>query len=269
MAQQGFQYEKNVSTRLKKVGLVKSTFEPVGAAHDRADLELYWKKQTINVELKIDAASGGSLALKWDGSKPKGKRWGFSDVSGDEEKQFLADLAESCGALAEINKNWTEIPAKFAREGAKSQEEKFIAHSWKQAKDRTAKKVVYSGELKKFTELKGALPGKVIADYYEKKDTFYINVGTSGFYLFSKKDPNNINQHCREKGITLVPSFSDAASVKYRARVQDKGGGNFQYTFELSFSISKSNNSPYNIGPIAGGGSVSIIENKLNLDCFT
>ena len=121
MAQQGFEYEKNVSKRLKKIGLVDSNFEPVGAAHDRADLEIYWKKQTINVELKTEGASGGSLALQWDGNKPKGKRWHFSDVSKDDEKQFLANLAESSGALSDLNKKWDKVPAKFARENLPQQ----------------------------------------------------------------------------------------------------------------------------------------------------
>jgi len=267
-AQQGFEYEKNVSKILKKKGLVKSDFEPVGAAHDRADLELYWNKDTINVELKIEAASGGSLALKWDGKKPKGKRWGFSDVSGDDEKQFLADLAESCGALDKLNKEWSSVPAKFASENSRDEKEKLLASIWKSAKDRESKKKVYQLELTKFKEINEKLPGKVIADYYEKKKTYYINVGTNGFYLFGKKDPNKINDNCKKKKLDLVPSFSDAADVKYRVRVQDKGGGNFQYTFELSFSIKKSNSSPYNIGPITGGGNVSIIEKNLNINCF-
>ena len=125
-----------------------------------------------------------------------------------------------------------------------------------------------SGAEEKFKEISETLPGSVISDYYEKKKTYYVNVGTNGFYIFGRKDPNKINEHCKEKGITKVPSFANSADVKYRVRVQPKGGGNFQYTFELSFSIKKSNNSPYNIGPIAGGGNVTIIENKLNVDCF-
>jgi hypothetical protein len=268
-AQQGFQYEKNVSDRLKKAGLVESGFQPVGAAHGRADLELFWKKDTINVELKIEAASGGSLALKWDGNKPKGKKWGFSDVSSDDEKQFLADLAESSGALAKLNSAWNDVPAKYARENSKDAGEKLLASFWKKAKDRESKKQIYKAELEKFKELKEKLPGTVIADYYEKKKTYYVNVGTNGFYIFGKKDPNKINENCRKKKLDLVPSFSDSADVSYRVRVQDKGGGNFQYTFELSFSIKKTNNSPYNIGPILGGGNVAIIENKLNIDCFS
>jgi hypothetical protein len=269
MAQQGFEYEKNVSKRLKKIGLVENDFEPVGAGHDRADLEIYWKKQTINVELKTEGASGGSLALQWDGNKPKGKRWHFSDVSKDDEKQFLANLAESSGALSDLNKKWDKVPAKFARKNSRENEEKLLSYAWKNAKDSNSKEIIYEMEKQKFKEISETLPGSVISDYYEKKKTYYVNVGTSGFYIFGRKDPNKINEHCREKGITKVPSFADSADVKYRVRVQPKGGGNFQYTFELSFSIKKSNNSPYNVGPIAGKGNVTIIENKLNVDCFT
>jgi hypothetical protein len=269
MAQQGFQYEKNVTKELQKIGLVKDDFQPVGAGHGRADLEIFWNEETINVELKTEGASGGSLVLKWDGNKPKGKRWHFSDVSGDDEKQFLANLAESSGALGDLNEKWNKVPAKFARENSKESEEKLLAYAWKNAKDINSKKRIYEMEKEKFKEISETLPGKVISDYYEKKDTYYINVGTNGFYIFGKKDPNKINDYCRKKGVARVPSFADSADVKYRVRVQPKGGGNFQYTFELSFSITKSNSSPYNVGPIPGKGNVTIIKNKLNVDCFT
>ena len=37
-------------------------------------------------------------------------------------------------------------------------------------------------------------------------------------------------------GLGGIPKFSEAITAKFRARVQDKGGGNYQFTFEMSFS---------------------------------
>ena len=127
---------------------------------------------------------------------------------------------------------------------------------------------MYYQELEKFPEINELLDGSVISDYYELKDTYYINVGTNGFYLLGTKDPAGINTNCENKNIPPVPSFADKASVKYRARVQAKGSGNFQYTFELSFTLKKSDNSPYNIGPCSGGGNVGIVKSRVNIDCF-
>jgi hypothetical protein len=254
-AQKGYEYEKNVANYLKKVSLVKPNFNPVGSMSNRADLELFWKKQTINVELKIEAASGGSLVLKWDASRGKGKQWGFADTSNDPEKNFLAELATDCGALKEINRQWTDIPLK---RDYKTPEEKM-------AVDKIPKDKRYEMEKQKFPEINDLLDGKVVAEYYALKDTYYINVGTHGFYLLGTKDPHKLNEECRKKKLPSIPSFSKAARVKYRARVQDKGGGNFQYTFELSFSLNKAATSPYNIGPCSGGGNVTIQKNKANI----
>lgn len=262
-AQQGFQYEKNVASFLQRKGLVDPSFNPAGATSESADLEMLWKKKKINVELKITAASGGSLVLKW-----KGGKWQFNDVSNDPEKQFLADLAKTSGALSKLNSTWKALPAKFANPNSTNKGEKMLALKLKNANTRAEKDAILAAEQKKFPEINQVLPGSVIADYYATKDTYYVNIGTNGFYRFGNADPAGINANCRAKNLPAVPSFASVATVKYRARVQPKGGGNFQHTFELSFSVSKSESSPYNIGPCSGGGSVAIIPRLANLACF-
>lgn len=262
-SQQGFKYEKNVSNFLKKKGLVDPNFNPAGSTSKQADLEMLWENKKINVELKITAASGGSLVLKWNRGK-----WQFDDVSDNPEKQFLADLAKSSGALTKLNKKWKDVPAKFASVTSSNKAEKMLALRWKNSKSRDEKDAVYEREKEKFPEINEELDGSVISEYYSLKDTYYVNVGTNGFYRFGSADPAGINRKCAAKGKPLVPSFADAAKVKYRARVQSKGKGNFQYTFELSFSVAQSKNSPYNIGPCSGENSVEIINRDVNIDCF-
>ena len=71
-----------------------------------------------------------------------------------------------------------------------------------------------------------------------QKKTYYVNVGTHGFYLMG-----NVNPY----GFGGIPRFSSAADAKYRARVQSKGGGNYQFTFEMAFSVRV--RSPFNIAP--------------------
>ena len=83
-----------------------------------------------------------------------------------------------------------------------------------------------------------------------------MNVGTHGFYLLGTKNPFKLNG---------VPRFSASAKATYRARVQYKGSGNYQFTFEMQFSMSRK--SEFNIAPV-DGKSVNIIKSKLNLSCF-
>ena len=65
--------------------------------------------------------------------------------------------------------------------------------------------------------------------------------------------------------LASVPSFGTSAKAIYRARVQYKGSGNYQFTFEMQFSMRQK--SPFNIAPI-DGKSVTILGSKANLDCF-
>jgi len=245
-AQKGFEYEKNASDFLKSKSLVDKNFRPAGAGHSQADLEVTHNKEVIDVELKITAASGGSLVLKYFKDRPNGKKWDFDTIpSTDKEKQFLADLARQVGALDKINKLWTNKPMK-----TNPQESNGIPkNKW------------YDIDKTNFDEINENIDAQYMADYYEKKNTYYVNVGDRGFYIFGKKDPKRLNQKLLKVGMSKIPSFADKASLKYRARVQSKGGGNYQYTFELSFSISTANKSPYNIAPI-DGKSVNILENN-------
>ena len=85
-----------------------------------------------------------------------------------------------------------------------------------------------------------------------------MNVGTHGFYLMGKSNPLKLKD---------VPTFGTNAKATYRARVQYKGSDNYQFTFEMQFSIPASKKSPFNIAPV-DGKSVKIIEKDLNLNCF-
>ncbi len=243
MAQQGFEYEKNAAKFLKTKGLVEASFHPAGASHATADLELTYKRKTEGCELKITAASAGSLVLKYDLIK---KSWSFNDVKNDPEKDFLVSVAKKVGALRMIDKEWNSVPLKF--KGSKLPPRK-----------------QYEVDHKNFKEISKDIPAKYIEDYYNEKKTYYVNVGTHGFYLFGRKDPFSLNSKLRDVGMDQIPSFGNSARARFRARVQAKGGGAYQFTFELSFSMMKT--SPYNIAPVVKG-TVNIDKAKVNLDCF-
>jgi hypothetical protein len=246
MAQQGFEYEKNAAKFLKEKNLVAPNFHPAGAGHATADLEITYKKQTEGCELKITAASAGSLVLKFNDKLPKGKKWYFNDVKGDPEKQFLVAVANRVGALKKINSEWDSKPLAFSETKIDGRKKYEIDH-------------------KNFGEVTQPINPKFISDYYNEKKTYYVNVGTHGFYTFGSKDPFGLNSKLRKNGMDTLPSFEQSSTARYRARVQAKGGGAYQFTFELSFSMKSA--SPYNIAPITKG-TVVIDKKRVNTDCF-
>lgn len=244
-AQQGFQYEINAANLLKTYGIVPKDFKPAGAGHNQPDLMLQYKSVLSGCELKISAASAGSLVLHYDENN-KRTPWGFGNIRPDEdEKKFLAHVADEAGFFDDVKKQWIKsgVPQKFRDKPT--------------IKD---KKRQYEADLKNFPDIKKEIPATFIEKYYHKKDTFYVNVGTHGFYMFGSKNPLELHPTKAP-----VPEFGKAAKAIYRGRVQYKGSGNYQFTFELQFSVKMK--SPYNIAPV-DGKNVNIIKSKLNLECF-
>lgn len=242
-AQQGFLYEVNAANFLKPLGYVPKSFVPAGASHDQPDLMILRNGVEAGCELKITAASAGSLVLKYDF---KDKKWKFGDIKSDEdEKLFIRDLANQIGLFDLIKKQWPEIPLKRDNDP-----------NLKTLLNGIPKKAIYERDRDTFKDIKGEIPATKIEDYYNKKKTYYVNVGTHGFYLMGNRNPLKLQG---------VPTFGTSAKATYRARVQYKGSDNYQFTFEMQFSMR--NKSPFNIAPV-GTGSVSIIKDKVNLGCF-
>lgn len=244
-AQKGFIYEQNAAKALKPMGFVPKNFTPAGAGHDQPDLMLLYNGKEAGCELKITAASAGSLVLKYNKSSGD---WSFGDIKADEkEKQFIADIAHEVKLFNRINKEWKGVPSKYAPKDA----------DWKAMFGNMAPKERYQRDLNIFRDIKGEIPATKIEQYYNKKATYYVNVGTHGFYLMGSRNPYKL------KG---VPKFGSSATATYRARVQYKGSGNHQFTFELQFSMKSK--SPYNIAPVTSKTNVAINKNAMDLSCF-
>lgn len=246
-AQQGFQYEINAAKILKPIGLVPKSFVPAGAGHDQPDLMLEYKKVKAGCELKITAASAGSLVLKYD-VKDKKNPWKFGDIKkDDDEKMFIKDLAKEVGLFDIIKKKWKEVPYKRDKD-----------LKWEATAGKLTPKKRYERDRDTFKDIRGEISATKIEQYYNKKKTYYVNVGTHGFYMMGTKNPLKLKD---------VPTFGSSAKATYRARVQYKGNDNYQFTFEMQFSIPSVKKSPFNIAPV-DGRTVNIIKKDLNLSCF-
>lgn len=267
-AQQGFEYEKNAINFLTPLGLSDGKF--AGASHDRPDIMLTVRGEHAGCELKISPTAGGSLVIKaYAQSSP---HWRFGEIEHDEtEKKFLADLAKSSGVLNEINRKW-QTPIFNISDRTPQWEKQMLKIPLRER---------YEADLKTCPDIREIMSPDAMTKYYNLKNTYYINVGTHGFYLLGNKDPLGLNERLKKAGLPLVPKFEDHCKITARVRCQSKGvtkadaeekskgrigGQGYQFTFTIEFALPK-NSTPYNIAPIAGN-SVSILKDKANIKCL-
>ena len=131
----------------------------------------------------------------------------------------------------------------------------------------------YDHDLQNCRDIFFDLPKSTISDYYNLKDTYYINVATHGFFLLGNKDPAKLQSGL--KGTDKIPLWDNNHKAVLRIRIQSKGvtkalaaekrtgwpsagAQGYQITMEIQFkNVSKSQ---YNIGPIVG--KTANIDNK-------
>ena len=160
-AQQGFQYEINAAKVLKPMGLVPKDFVPAGAGHDQPDLMLVHKNIKAGCELKITAASAGSLVLKYN-SKNKANPWSFGDVKdAEDEKQFIMDLAKEVKLFDIIKKQWKTVPFKREKDAL-----------WEATAGKMTPKKRYERDRDTFKDIRGEISATKIEQYYNRKDTY-------------------------------------------------------------------------------------------------
>jgi hypothetical protein len=139
----------------------------------------------------------------------------------------------------------------------------------------------YDIDLKTCPDIKMNLPANAMTKYYNLKNTFYINVGTHGFYLLGTRDPLGLNDRMKKAGKPLIPKFEDVCKITARVRCQSKGvtkadaaekskrmigAQGYQFTFTIEFALPR-NTTPYNIAPI-NGTNVNIIEKNADFTCL-
>jgi len=270
-SQQGFEYEKNAVAYLKNYSF--SDGAVAGASHTRPDLMLTVYGKKSGCELKISPTAGGSLVLKYYSKKTP--HWQFGEVDHDQtEKVFLRELATRSGVLQAVNKQWY-IPPFLIEDRDRKHEQIMLQIPLRQR---------YEADLKACMDVRIPLESSAMSNYYNIKDTYYINIGTHGFFLLGRKDPLGLNDNLRKNKKPIVPIFESVAKITARVRCQSKGvtkadaaekskrqigAQGYQFTFTLEFSL-PTNSSPYNIAPLASNGkSVTILTGKESLlDCF-
>jgi hypothetical protein len=264
MPQQGFVYGSNSYNALQKFGITVGGV--AGASSNKPDISIITAsiKNPSGCELKISPTAAGSLVLKYY----KGK-WDFGEVAGDPEKLMMREIADKYKLLENMNTTgaagarWRgKVPVLQNDATGK----KILTGSIKDKREAYNIDIVqFKGE----NEIHINVPARAICDYYNKKKTYYLNVGTHGFYLMNRFDPLKLNNKLQKK----IEDFSNCASARIRVRCQYKGSGDYQFVMTLEFfNVRKS---PYNLCPITSPNNVNIniaayndINNKMLLKAF-
>lgn len=230
-SKKGFIYEQNVARYLANKGLARRG--NAGSKSDRPDIILKQRGLTAGCELKIHGKSAGSLRLHYDN-----KVWHFAeDPEHALEKEVLRNLSSKYGILDIINRRW-KAPAKW---------------------DTSRKMTSYERmEIDKgqFPEINVPVGAWELGHYYNAKDTWYLNIGSAGFYLLSKRDPLYINKKLKTRKDELVPLFADngSATCNCRLQIKDTSRGNYGFILALRVRVPVLGRSPYNIGALLGDG---------------
>lgn len=211
----GIVYESRINKLLKKNKVQKMSFIPAGSDSNAPDAILTLGTKDYKVEIKLDAkVDFGQASLDYDVNKKKWSLGGADTASAIQMREFL----DSIGVPKFVNKKWGPkgAPRKFTIPPAQFKQID-VAHDYKTFKD-------------EFVDI----PPSAVADYYNSKNTYYIQIGGYGLYYMGK-DIANLG----------VPEFDS----KLRLRIRLKRGGsypiyNYRFTTAIqaiSASLSKSN----------------------------
>lgn len=200
----GFQYEVNINTALKKAGAQRSNFQPAGADSNAPDAEIRVAGKDYKVEVKLDTkVDFGQGSLDYDLKQKKWTLGGAKTASAIQMREFL----EAIGVPRLVNKAW----------GPKGPPRKFTVPT------AFYTKADVDFDYANFKDQFVDIPNTAVADYYNTKHTYYIQIGKNGFYYMGN-DPANIG----------CPEFN----LKLRLRIRLKrGGSNPIYNYRFTTAI--------------------------------
>lgn len=212
--ERGFIYERHIFQTLLAENLTNNTRRPSQSDNKKPDTAFLVGNKYYNLEVKLDlSADFGQGTLRYNFND---KKW-FTHAESAKMKELLDYYKVDEFA----NKEWSKIPNKVNKNDI----------------GRTATNNLTQLQIRedvanfpdKYLTLRGRNP---IAEYYNSKDVYYIQIG--GFYGFYYLGQDKANLG--------VPEFNPREQ-KIRIRRKGSGGGNYRFTTALlvSTNIPRSN----------------------------
>lgn len=198
----GFIYEETINSLLKKYKLQSNSFKGAGSDPNAPDAKLTVEGTDYKVEVKLDTkVDFGQGSLDYDLAKKKWILGGAKTSSAEQMREFLTAI----GVSKLVNKEWPKTPRKFT-----------VSPKFYTPED---VKYDYANFKDKFVNI----PGNAVSNYYNSKETYYIQIGKSGLYYMGS-DPAKIG----------CPQFT--LGLKLRIRLK-RGGSNPIYNYRFTTAI--------------------------------
>jgi hypothetical protein len=163
----GFLYEQVINKNLKAAGVQKKSFAGAGADSNAPDAEITFKGKDYKVEVKLDLnVDFGQGSLDYDLDNKKWILGGAKTASADQMREFLTKI----GVPDLVNKEW----------GAKGAPRRYTIPT------KQFKKEDVEYDYKNFKDFFVDIPRTAVANYYNSKKTYYIQIGGYGLYHMGK-----------------------------------------------------------------------------------
>lgn len=206
----GFLYEEKINSDLKKYKLQSLSFSPAKSNPNAPDAEITYNKKDYKIEVKLDLdVDFGQGSLDYDLQKNKWILGGAKTASAEQMREFLTSIKVPQIVQKEWGKHGAPrrftVPLKFF------------------------KKSDVDYDYKKFTNKFINIPKTAVANYYDSKQTYYIQIGGYGLYYMTK-DIANLG----------VPELD--LQLKLRIRLK-RGGSNPIYNYRFTTAIIAEKNS--------------------------
>lgn len=201
--QKGFAYENIIYNELLKENLTNNRYRPSQSDNTKPDTAFLVNNTYYNLEVKLDlSADFGQGTLRYNFND---KKW-FTYSESSKMKELLDYYKVDEFA----NKEWTKVPNKVN----KNDEGRTPTNlTQQQIREDTI------NFPDKYLTLRGRNP---IAEYYNSKDVYYIQIGQLYGFYYMGKDKANLG----------VPEFNPREQ-KIRIRRKGSGGGNYRFTTSL------------------------------------
>lgn len=200
----GLEYEIKINNLLRKNGIQRLSFHGAGTDSNAPDAEITVNKKYYKVEIKLDnGVDYGQGSLVYNLDKKKWELAGSNTAAAEEMRKLLTKLK----VLDIVNKQW----------GPKGPPKKFTVVN----KLYTAKDVEF--DYTNFKDIFIDVPMNAVANYYNSKNTYYIQVGKFGFYYMGK-DIAKLG----------IPEFKNRLQLRIRIK---KGGSSPLYNYRFSTAI--------------------------------
>ena len=204
----GLLYEDTLNKALKKAGVQKQSFQGAGSDSNAPDAMITFRGKDYKVEVKLDLnVDFGQGSLDYDVKKKKWLLGGANTPAAMQMREFL----DMVGVTRIVNRAWGPLgpPRKFTVPLNQYRKEDVKA------------------DYDRFKDQFIDIPSSAVADYYNHKDTYYIQIGKSGFYYMGK-DIAKLG----------VPEFN----LKLKLRIRIKRGGslpiyNYRFTTAMQAVI--------------------------------